>query len=134
MKTLLACGFALLSAAAIAQDKPLKQKTFASPEEAAAALVAATKAHDRKAQFAILGSGAKELLQSGDAVADKAAGARFVSLYEAANKLEKTGDKAVLAIGKDAWPFRSSRRARPGASTPRRARRNSSTAASAATS
>jgi hypothetical protein len=106
MKTLLACGFALLSAAAIAQDKPVKQKTFATPEEAAAALVAATKAHDRKAQLAILGSGAKPLLQSGDAVADKAAGARFVSLYETANKLEKSGDaKAVLAIGKDAWPF-----------------------------
>jgi hypothetical protein len=106
MKTLLACGFALLSAAALAQDKPLKQKTFASPEEAAAALVAATKAQDRKAQLAILGSDAKALLQSGDAVADKSAGARFVSLYEAANKLEKSGDaKAVLAIGKDAWPF-----------------------------
>jgi hypothetical protein len=102
MKTLLACGFALLSAAAIAQSQ---QKTFASPEEAAAALVAATKAHDRKAQLAILGNDAKALLQSGDAVADKAAGARFVSLYDTANKLEKTGDKAVLAIGKDAWPF-----------------------------
>ena len=106
MKTLLACGFALLSAAAIAQDKPLKQKTFASPEEAAAALVAATKAQDRKAQLAILGNDAKPLLQSGDAVADKAVGARFVSLYDTANKLEKSGDaKAVLAIGKDAWPF-----------------------------
>jgi hypothetical protein len=102
MKTLLACGFALLSAAAIAQSQ---QKTFASPEEAAAALVAATKAHDRKAQLAILGNDAKALLQSGDAVADKAAGARCVSLYDTANKLEKTGDKAVLAIGKDAWPF-----------------------------
>jgi hypothetical protein len=106
MKTLFACGFALLSAAAIAQDKPLKQKTFATPEEAAAALVAATKAQDRKAQLAILGSDARPLLQSGDAVADKSAGARFVSLYEAANKMEKSGDaKAVLAIGKDAWPF-----------------------------
>jgi hypothetical protein len=106
MKTLLACGFALLSVAAFAQDKPLKQKTFATPEEAAAALVAATKAQDRKAQLAILGSDARPLLQSGDAVADKSAGARFVSLYEAANKMEKSGDaKAVLAIGKDAWPF-----------------------------
>jgi hypothetical protein len=104
MRTFIACGLALLlSSAAFAAGH---QKTFASAEEAAAALVAATKANDRKAQLAILGSDATALLQSGDAVADKAAGARFVSLYEAANKLEKSGDaKAVLAIGKDGWPF-----------------------------
>jgi hypothetical protein len=82
------------------------QKAFATPEEAAQALVAAVKASDAKAQLAILGSEAKPLLDSGDKVADKAAGARFVSLYETANKVEMSGDaKAVLAIGKDAWPF-----------------------------
>jgi hypothetical protein len=82
------------------------QRTFATPEEAAAALVAAAKAGDTKAQLSILGSEAKPLLQSGDKVADKAAAARFVSLYETVNKLEKSGDaKAVLTIGKDAWPF-----------------------------
>jgi hypothetical protein len=82
------------------------QKTFATPEEAASALVAAAKAGDTKALLGILGNEAKAVLDSGDAVADKAARTRFVSLYETANKLEKSGDaKAVLEIGKDDWPF-----------------------------
>jgi hypothetical protein len=82
------------------------QKSFATPEEAAAALIAATKAGDRKAELAILGSEAKAVLASGDAVADKAARARFVQAYEESNKLEKSGDaKAVLVIGKLGWPF-----------------------------
>jgi hypothetical protein len=82
------------------------QKTFASPEEAVQALVAALKAGDVKAQLAVLGSEAKAVLQSGDAVADKAARARFLQAYEEANKLEKSGDaKAVLVIGKLGWPF-----------------------------
>jgi len=104
MKTILAGGLALLvSAAAVAAGS---QKSFATPEEAAAALVAATKAGDTKAMLGILGNDAKPLLSSGDAVADKAARERFVSLYEAANKMEKSGDaKAELAIGKDGWPF-----------------------------
>jgi hypothetical protein len=105
MKLFFTCSLALLlSATALGADK--KQQSFATPEEAVAALVAAIKAHDRKAQLAILGSDAGPLLQSGDAVADKAVGARFVSLYETSNKIERSGDtKAVLAIGKDAWPF-----------------------------
>jgi len=96
-------GAMLAAPFALAADK---QKTFATPEEAAAALVAAIKAGDKKANLAILGSEAKPVLESGDAVADKAAGARFVRAYEEANKLEKSGDaKAVLVIGKLGWPF-----------------------------
>jgi len=96
---LLAFGFG-------AQAASHQQKSFASPEEAAQALAAALKAGDSKAQLAILGSEAKAVLQSGDAVADKAARARFVQAYEELNKLEKTGDaKAVMVIGKLGWPF-----------------------------
>lgn len=99
-------GAALALAAGVHAAGEGKQKTFGSAEEAAAALVAAVKANDDKVKLAILGSDAKPILQSGDKVADKAATARFVSLYEAQNKLEKSGDvKAVLAIGKDDWPF-----------------------------
>jgi len=107
MSTMARCA-ALLGAILLAAGVQAAgvQKSFATPEEAAAALVAAVKAGDEKAKLAILGNDAKPLLQSGDKVADKAAGVRFVSLYETANKLDKTGDaKAVLSIGKDAWPF-----------------------------
>lgn len=103
MRGALLCAALAFAAGALATGK---QKTFASPEEAAAALVAAVKAGDVKAKLAILGSDAKPILESGDKVADKAAAARFISLYETQNKLEKSGEaKAVLAIGKDGWPF-----------------------------
>ena len=82
-----------------------KQKNFASPEEASSALVGALKAGDAKATMDILGPGSKDIVQSGDAVADKAAGERFVKAYAEANKLEKSADKAVLNVGKDGWPF-----------------------------
>lgn len=83
-----------------------KQKAFATPEEAAKELTAAAKAGDAKALLAILGPEAKPILQSGDAVADKAGRERFVKSYEEANKLVKSGDaKAVLSVGKDDWPF-----------------------------
>ena len=91
--------------AATAADKA-KQKTFASPEEAAKAVIAAAKAGDSKELAAIFGPGSEKVLQSGDKVADKDARERFVKAAEEANGLEKSGDaKAVLTVGKDKWPF-----------------------------
>jgi len=82
------------------------QRSFASPEEAAKALVAAIRSQDLKALTIILGPGSDELVESGDAVADRARRARFVKAYEESNKLVRAGDaKAVLNVGKDDWPF-----------------------------
>ena len=95
----LACAGSALAAEA-------KQKAFATPEEAVKELIAAVKAGDAKAMQAILGPGSKAIVQSGDAVADKAGRERFVKAYEEANKLERSGDaKAVIVVGKDGWPF-----------------------------
>jgi len=94
----------IFTAPAFAAD--MKQKVFAMPEEAVKALMTAAKADDTKAMLDILGPGSRDIVQSGDAVADKAGRARFVKAYEEANKLEKTGDaKATFSIGKDGWPF-----------------------------
>lgn len=83
-----------------------QQKTFSSPEEAAKALVAAAKSGDAKAMQGILGPGSVELVQSGDAVADRAGRERFVQAYGQANKLARQGDaKAILLVGKDEWPL-----------------------------
>jgi hypothetical protein len=80
------------------------QKTYASPAEAVAAFIAAAKAHDTKALLAILGPGAKGLVNSGDPVADRNGRETFVKAYEESNKLDMQGDaKAILSIGKDAW-------------------------------
>ena len=83
----------------------LAQKMFGSPEEGMKELAAAVKAHDRKALLAVLGSGANAVVYSGDRVADRASGERFTAAYDEANKVETTGDKAIITVGKDAWPF-----------------------------
>ena len=82
------------------------QRSFASPEAAANALVAAIRLQDLKALTNVLGPGSDEIVESGDAAADKARRARFVKAYEESNKLVRVGDaKAVLNVGKDDWPF-----------------------------
>ena len=83
----------------------LAQKTFSSPEDGMQAIAAAAKAHDSKALLAVLGSGAKGVVYSGDAVSDRAGRERFAQAYDEANKIETTGDKAIITVGKDAWPF-----------------------------
>jgi len=83
-----------------------KQQVFATPEEAVKALMTAAKAGDAKAMLVVLGPGSKDIVQSGDAAADKLGRERFVKAYDEANKVEKSGDsKAVLSVGKDGWPF-----------------------------
>jgi len=83
-----------------------KQKVFASAEDAVRDLIAAAKATDSKALLAVLGAAARSIVQSGDAVADKAGMERFAKAYDEANKLEKVDDRAmVLSVGKDGWPF-----------------------------
>ena len=57
------------------------QKTFASPEEASAAVVEAAKSGDQHALLAIFGAGAKDVLFSGDRVKDKNALQEFVAAY-----------------------------------------------------
>jgi len=82
----------------------IKQKSFASPEEAVNALVAAVKANDKQELLAILGSGGMELISSGDEVADKAGREKFLKAYNEMNKLEKaSANKIILHLGKDDW-------------------------------
>ncbi|MGE5838309.1 MAG: DUF2950 domain-containing protein [Deltaproteobacteria bacterium] len=87
-----------------AYAQTVKQRTFASPDEAAKAMVEALKANDVKALEAVLGAGSKDLISSGDPVADQAVREQFVKKYEEKNRLEQTGDKAVLSVGNDDWP------------------------------
>lgn len=90
---------------AIAGGGP-QQQSFASPSEAVQALVAAAKAGDIEALATILGSEAKDLISSGDPVADEEGRTRFVRAYEQSHKLERpTETKAVLVIGQDEWPL-----------------------------
>jgi DUF2950 family protein len=89
-----------------ANAENIKQKSFASPEEAVKALVDAIKANNNPELLAIFGHGSEDVFSSGDEIADKNTHEKFISLYEEKNKLEKeTPDKVVLDIGSDDWPL-----------------------------
>jgi hypothetical protein len=81
-----------------------RQKTFATPDEAVTALVAATKADDVNAIRAILGSKPGEL-SSGDPVADRTLRSQFAAAYDTKHALTPSGDAMKLIIGNDDFPF-----------------------------
>jgi len=81
-------------------------KTFAKPDDAGAALLAAAKANDRNALLVIFGPGAADLIFSGDAAQDKLALEHFTSAYLTMNRWRKqTDDGEVLLVGADNNPF-----------------------------
>ena len=98
---LMTLGFSAISIAATAA----KQKSFPSAEAAVKAAVAAAKANDDKELLAIFGAQAKDLLSSGDAVADKQRRAQFLAAYDEKNRLATEGENTILIIGKNEWPF-----------------------------
>lgn len=96
----------LLTAATSADSFAAPPRSFTSPDAAAAALAAAAHANNARALVAILGSGSKKIVYSGDRVADKNGRALFATAYDALHKIESEGaDKAILVVGKDEFPF-----------------------------
>jgi hypothetical protein len=81
------------------------QSTFATPEEAAAALADAMRSDERKQIWRVLGPGASKLVRSGDPVQDKDAREAFVAAYEKSVKFERSDDKATLLVGPNDFPF-----------------------------
>jgi len=95
-------GLACISLATAAAP----QRTFASPEEAASALIDAVKKNDKASAVAILGPGTETWIRSGDETADDKARDRFVAAYDQKHAMQKEGDaRAILVIGPDDWPF-----------------------------
>ena len=85
---------------------PSTQKTFASPELAAAALADAVRAADRKALLSVVGPDAKSWIFTGDDVADRADWKTFLMHYEKRNAIEKQASGgALLVLGEGEWPF-----------------------------
>lgn len=82
------------------------QESFASPEDAVAALIKAVQANDAKELRAILGPNSEQLVASGDPVADANARTRFLEGYAAKHTLAPHGDgQQVLIVGLDDWPL-----------------------------
>ena len=82
-------------------------KVFATPEDAAQALVEACERHDTAALTDILGPAATELINSGDPVQDKARLDRFVRRAKDGLHVEPDPfhvGRLVMNVGKDSWP------------------------------
>jgi hypothetical protein len=99
-------GDAKAAKPAAAAPKAAAQRTFASPEEAAKALVDAVKAADAKAVLEVAGPKSRSWIFSGDDVRDRADWKRFAEAYDKKHAVTKEGDrKAILVVGEDDYPF-----------------------------
>ena len=78
---IVAAAFVALMISGQSQAGTVKQRSFASPEEAVTALVETLKSKDVKALEAIFGPGSRDLVSSGDPVSDSAGYDKFISLY-----------------------------------------------------
>lgn len=77
------------------------QQAFQSPENAAAALVAAARNDDAKALMTVLGSEGNYLVWSGDESADAQTRRKFVAAYEAKHSIAIKDGKATIVVGQD---------------------------------
>ena len=98
----LSCALVLVTACA----KVEQHASFKTPQEAVDAFVTAVQKGDEAELKKLLGPDVDELLDSGDAVQDKANRQRFLDLYQAKHSLIEEGSgKMVLVVGSDDWPF-----------------------------
>ena len=89
---------AMLGGAASAQQK------FKSPDEAVTALVAAVRADNVRDIIAVLGAQGRDIVISGDPVADQTTRAAFLVAYDLKHQITKTGEnRADLVIGNNDW-------------------------------
>jgi hypothetical protein len=98
----------VLAVSAWASAPGVGQRTFATPQEAAGALLVAAEADDVSALMQIFGPGADDILNSGDAVQDQNNRARFVKRAKQSLKEKINGanaNHATLLIGADGYPF-----------------------------
>jgi len=102
---LAACARAHDTAPTAAPAQPA-QRSFASPEEAGAAVFAAAQAGDQAALLTIFGPDAKEILSSGDAVKDRENMHDFVAAYAQMHRWRKIkAGGEMLYIGADNFLF-----------------------------
>lgn len=93
-------------APATAADTPKAQRSFASPEEAVTAFIAALRDHNEADLRAILGPEADRVIDLGDHFADQELQNRFVALYDQKHTTNQTTPgHAELDVGPDDWPL-----------------------------
>jgi len=80
--------------------------TFATPDDAGSALLAAAKSGDQGTVQAIFGPDSKQVIYSADPVEDKNNVARFVTAYGVMHRWRRMPDGSqILLVGADNFPF-----------------------------
>jgi Protein of unknown function (DUF2950) len=98
-------GLALLALTMPTRTLAVNEQTFASPQDAVNALVAAARNDDTNAMHAIFGPTGRELV-SPDVVQATAGFKLFVQhLTEKTQLITNSDDNLTLEIGADGWPF-----------------------------
>jgi hypothetical protein len=88
------------------QQPQQQQRMFSSPEDGVAALVDALRKDDKSGLEAVLGPGSPDIIESGDAVADKNEKDAFLKDYDAKNTLVPVNDMTrTLEVGQSDWPL-----------------------------
>jgi hypothetical protein len=99
-------GLLVAASAAGCSATEATKSDFDSAEQAVDALIAALRANDSDKLHSILGSGADDVLDSGDEVADHNNLAAFLAGYDEDHKLVKSGEgETTLIVGKGEWPM-----------------------------
>jgi hypothetical protein len=84
----------------------VRGEAFGSKDAALKALVEAARNHDVGALTKILGPDAKNVVSSGDEVADKAVGTRIAAAYDQMHRYASVGDnRVIIYLGADNWPM-----------------------------
>ena len=97
---------AVLAVTFMACAKISGHASFASADEAVAALIEAGRKPDAARLEELFGPGSESILSSGDAVADKNARDNFLKMYDAKHSLVPEGDdKVILQVGSEDWPM-----------------------------
>lgn len=103
---LIACSIVVSLCAQSGRAQETQQKLFPSAHAAVTALVNAARNNDISVLLELLGPDGKELISSGDDVADKNGRAKFVQSYEQQHKLVATQPGTfVLQVGASDWPL-----------------------------
>ena len=90
------------------QAPAASQQSFPSAQDAAQALIRAAQAKDEVAILSVLGPGAKDLFDTGDAAADAQHLERFAHESQVAHRLVPNPvrvDEFTLVVGEKEWPF-----------------------------
>jgi hypothetical protein len=99
-------GLLLLVCGAALGAPQTAQRTFASPQDAARAVLEAAENNDTSALLKIFGPEGRDIVVSGDPVEDKNGRAQFARMAEEKMQIRHdAANRATIVAGSDEWPF-----------------------------